>query len=111
MDVGPKPKIEVPTYSGSLNGEDLIDWINGVDKYFEYEGVAKDRRVKFACTRLFGHTAMWWDFVQSERGKKNKEKINSRDQMAVKLKAKFLPRDYQANPFKRLQNLKQNKKT
>lgn len=36
-------------------------------------------RVKFVCTRLKGHAAMWWDFVQTERIRKNKEKINSWD--------------------------------
>lgn len=32
----------------------LIDWINDLDKYFEYEGVEKDRRVKFSCNNLKG---------------------------------------------------------
>lgn len=63
--------------------------------------------MKFARTRLKGHVAMWWDFVQSERRRKNREKISMWEQMVAKLKAKFLLGDYQTNLFKRLQNLKQ----
>lgn len=58
MNVGAKLRIEVPMYSGSLNEEYLIDWINDLDKYFEYEGVAEERKVNFSCTRLKGHTTM-----------------------------------------------------
>ena len=34
-----RPKIEVPTFSGNLNPEELIDWINECEEYFEYEDI------------------------------------------------------------------------
>ena len=30
-------KIEVPTFLGNINTEEMIDWINDVEEYFEYE--------------------------------------------------------------------------
>ena len=33
------PRSEFPTYDGSLIAEHLIDWINEMDKYFEYDEV------------------------------------------------------------------------
>lgn len=50
-----RPQSEVPTYDGSLNVEELIDWINTLDKYFDYEGVYEAKKVKFVVTKLRGH--------------------------------------------------------
>jgi hypothetical protein len=35
--VGSMPKIEVPMYEGNLNVDELLEWINSIDKYFNYE--------------------------------------------------------------------------
>ena len=32
-----KPILEVSTFAGGLNLEELIDWINEMNKYFDYE--------------------------------------------------------------------------
>ena len=56
--VGSKPKIEIPMYEGSLNAEELMDWIRSIDQYFDYEEVEENKRVKFAVTRLKGHVAI-----------------------------------------------------
>ena len=45
-----RPKPEVPIYDKSLMDENLIDWINDLDKYFEYEEVKENKKAKFAIT-------------------------------------------------------------
>ena len=40
--IGKRPKFDVPTFLGKLNLEELIDWINELEDYFEYEEI-KDR--------------------------------------------------------------------
>ena len=37
--IGKRPKFDVPTFSGKLNLEELIDWINELEEYFEYEEI------------------------------------------------------------------------
>ena len=37
--IGKRPKFEVPTFLGKLNLEELIDWINELEEYFEYEEI------------------------------------------------------------------------
>lgn len=57
--VGGKAKMEIPIYEGSLNTEELMDWINSLGKYFDYEeGTNDKKKVKFAITRLKGHAAI-----------------------------------------------------
>eukprot|EP00253_Pinus_taeda_P007800 PITA_07800 len=102
-----KPKPELSTYDGILSIEVLWDWISEMDKYLECEEVNKDRRVKFAATKLKGHTTLWWDSVQNERKISNKAPIKTRSRMVAKLKGRFLPRDYQIALHRQVKNLKQ----
>ena len=86
-----KPKIEVSSLVGGLNPEELVDWINEINKCFDYEEMSKDKKVKFAVTKLKGHAALWWDGVQTERRRVGKQPIKSWTRMMAKLKGKFLP--------------------
>ena len=88
------------TYDGNLSAEGLIDWIGEIDRYFDYEEVEEDKKVKLVVTRLKGHAALWWDSVQAETKKKNKVVIKSWDRMVSKMRGKFLPKDYQLGLYK-----------
>jgi hypothetical protein len=69
--------------------------------------ISKRTRSKHAVTKLKGHAALWWDELQADRRCKGKQKIKSWDRMIAKMKAKFIPRDYQITLFRRMQNLRQ----
>jgi hypothetical protein len=56
---------------------------------------------------LKGHATLWWDELQADRRSEGKKKIKSWDRMIVKMKANFIPRDYQITLFRRMQNLRQ----
>jgi hypothetical protein len=59
--IGAREKMDIPVYEGNLDVEELLDWIRDLDKYFDYEDVEEDKKVKHAITRLKGHAALWWD--------------------------------------------------
>jgi hypothetical protein len=59
--LGSKAKIEVPMYEGNLDVEELLDWIRSMDKYFDYEDVDGEKRVRHAFTRLKEHATLWRD--------------------------------------------------
>jgi hypothetical protein len=105
--MGAKAKMDIPVYEGNLDAEELLDWIRALDTYFDYEDVEEDKKVKHVVTRLKGHAALWWDELQADRRCKGKQKIKSWDRMIAKMKAKFIPRDYQITLFRRMQNLRQ----
>jgi hypothetical protein len=99
--------MDIPAYEGSLDAEELLDWIRALDTYFDYEDIEEDKKVRHAVTKLKGHATLWWDELQADRHCKGKQKIKSWDRMIAKMKAKFIPRDYQINLFRRMQNLRQ----
>jgi hypothetical protein len=102
-----KVKMDIPVYEGNLDVEELLDWIRALDTYFDYEDIEEDKKVRHAITRLKGHAALWWDELQADRRCQGKQKIKSWDRMIAKMKAKFIPRDYQISLFRRMQNLRQ----
>jgi hypothetical protein len=93
-------------YEGNLDVEELLDWIRALDKYFDYEDVEEDKKVKHVVTRLKGHVTLWWDELQDDRCCKGKHKIKRWDRMVSKMKAKFIPKDDQITLFREMQNLR-----
>ena len=97
----------IQVYQGNLDVEEFLDWIRTLDKYFNYEDVKEDKKVKHGITRLKGHATLWWDELQADRRCKGKQEIKSWDRMVAKMKAKFIHKDYQITLFWRMQNLRQ----
>jgi DNA-binding transcriptional regulator WhiA len=46
-------------YEGNSDVEELLDWIRSMDKYFNYEDVDEEKKVRHAITRLKGHATLW----------------------------------------------------
>jgi hypothetical protein len=90
---GAKAKMDIPVFEGNLDVEELLDWTRALDKYFYYEDIEEDKKVKHAITRLNGHATLLWDELQADRHRKGKQKIKSWDRMIAKMKAKFIPKD------------------
>jgi hypothetical protein len=65
--IGAREKMEIPMYEGNLDVEELLDWIRALDKYFDYEDVEEDKKVKHIVTRLKGHATLWWDELQADK--------------------------------------------
>jgi hypothetical protein len=104
--MGTRAKIEVSMYEGNLNVEELLDWVSDLYKYFEYEEIDDEKKVKHTVTRLKEHASLWWDELQANRRRKVKNKIKSWDRMVAMLKDKFIPKDYHLNLVRKLQNLR-----
>ena len=81
-----RPRLEVSAFAGGLNLEELI---NEMNKSFDYEDMAEDKRVKFAVTRLKGHAALWWDGMRVERRRVGKQPIKNWNKMVAKLRGNF----------------------
>ena len=84
--IGKRPKFKVLTFLGKLNPEELIDWINELEEYFEYEEIEDLDRFRFSKAKLKGHMKIWWQEVQFDQNSRGKEKITKWERMVVKLK-------------------------
>jgi hypothetical protein len=46
VKLGTREKMEVLMYEGNFNVEGFIDWISSLDKYFDYEDIHDEKKVK-----------------------------------------------------------------
>ncbi|XP_057818140.2 uncharacterized protein LOC131031119 [Cryptomeria japonica] len=97
----------LPTYGGSLNGEEVLDWIEALNNHFEYKEVLEEKKVSLARARLKGSALMWWTVLQEERVNAGKKRISSWERMKTKIKNQFLPCDFEVQMFKKIQNFRQ----
>ena len=56
--LGKRPKIDVGEFLGNLKSDELINWINELEEYFEYEDIRYLERVNFAKAKMKGHAKM-----------------------------------------------------
>ena len=97
-----KHKMEVSNFLGTLNPEGLINWIGELEDYFELEDIEDPLRVRLTKTKLKGHAALWWKEWQRDREDEGEVKITRWRLMVTKLKAKFIPTNYELELFKKL---------
>ena len=88
-----KPTIEVVPYDGKLDTNNMLDWISDAKKFFEYGNTPDNRKVKIVVIMLKGHASLWWDYLQTNRQRRGKEKIKNWLKMINNVKKKFLPND------------------
>jgi len=100
--ISAREKMDISMYEGNLDVEELLDSFRSLDKYFDYEDIEEEKKVKQVVTRLKGHATLWWDKLQVYSCLKGKQRIKIWDRMITKMKSKFIPRDYQINLFQRM---------
>ena len=53
----------IPYYSGSLNGMELLDWLEAIDNQVDYKEVQEEKRVNYVKNRLKGTTLVWCNMM------------------------------------------------
>ncbi|XP_074293285.1 uncharacterized protein LOC141620267 [Silene latifolia] len=54
-------KVEIPEFSGSLNPDDLLEWIRDIEKIFEYKGYTDVKAFKVVVLKLKSYASLWQD--------------------------------------------------
>ncbi|XP_059064560.1 uncharacterized protein LOC131856697 [Cryptomeria japonica] len=90
-----------------MDSEEVLEWIDALENYFEYEDMNEDKKVKFSKTKLRGTTLTWWSSVQTERVERGMSKITTWSRMKAMMKDQFFPSDYAIQTKRLRQNQKQ----
>ncbi|KAH9299939.1 hypothetical protein KI387_011522 [Taxus chinensis] len=101
-------QMEVPWSFGTLNAEELIDWLAKMENYFEFNRGCRREQDVDSVNQVERSCCLMVEEVQLERNRKGKDNITHRECMDAKLKGKFFLGDYQLDLLKKLQNLQQN---
>jgi hypothetical protein len=100
-------KVDIPDFEGKLQPDEFDDWLQTVERIFEYKEIAEDKKVKIIAVKLKKHAYIWCENLIKKRAREGKSKIKTWEKMRRELTIKFLPSHYYQDNFIQLQNLRQ----
>ena len=89
-----KRAVEVPKFEGRLDPDQFLEWLQAVERVFEFKETPEDKKVKLVVLKLKKYASLWWTNLLAKRVRQGKETIRTWDKMKSKLKARFLPPTY-----------------
>lgn len=110
----PKPKEpdlklgELPEFNGTKDPEVYLDWSRRMDRIFDHKNLDDDQRFKLAILKLSDYASTWYENLQSQRVRDQKEKITTWKSLKSKMHKRFVPKSYKQKLFVKLNSLKQN---
>jgi hypothetical protein len=54
-------KADIPVYEGRIQPDEFIDWLNTVERVFEYQDVPEEEKVNIIVIKLKKHASIWWE--------------------------------------------------
>ena len=87
-------KVEILEFEGRLDSDEFLEWLQTMERVFEYKDAPKDKKVKLVAFKRRKHASLWWENLIKKRAKRGKAKIRSWEKMRTKLKDHFLPPSY-----------------
>jgi hypothetical protein len=92
-------KIDIPDFEGELQPDEFVDWLQAIERVFEYKEIPEEHKVKIVAVKLKKHALIWWENLKRRRKCEGKSKIKTWDKMRRKLTRKYLPPNYYQNNF------------
>ena len=102
---------DVPTFHGSMNVEDFLDWMSELETFFSFYEIPMDNRVNLVAYKLKGGAQSWWKNLQIIRERQGKLPITSWERMERELRRRFLPPNHDQILFNLLQNCAQGNRS
>ncbi|KAK9210956.1 hypothetical protein WN943_000329 [Citrus x changshan-huyou] len=99
--------VEIPEFEGRMQPEEFVDWLNTVERIFEYRDVPEDRKVKLIAIKLKKYASLWWENLKRQREREGRRKIVTWEKMKKELKRKFLPNNYRQDIYLKFHNFRQ----
>src|SRR5262249_54710473 len=102
---------DAPSFDGSLNPRDYLDWEATMNQYFSWIDMSEARRVRFAAFRLTGNALTHWRTIVELLYVRYQPPIETWAEMKVKLREKYVPPTYRQRLIDQWQNITQGNRT
>lgn len=94
------------SYSTSILSRRVIDWINAVERIFNFNDMSGSQKVKLVAIKLKKHASIWRDNLKKQREQEGKRRIITWEKMK-ELKRKFLSETCTMDAFHKFHNFRQ----
>ena len=103
--------IKLEDFDGSGEPEEYLEWERQVEKVGEYKGLDNSKIFKIAYIRLVKGAGTWFENLKAKRKRIGKSKIETWSDLKRKMRAKYVPSDFEQEQFIKLTNLTQDSMT
>ena len=73
---------------------EFVDWLQTIERIFEYNEIPEKQKVKFVATKRKKHASIWWENLKWKHKCEGKSNIKTWDKMRQKLTRKYLHPHY-----------------
>ena len=70
-------KVEIPEFEGKLDPDEFIEWLQTVERVFEFKEIPEDKKVKLVALRLRKYASLWWTNLNAKITRERKSKITT----------------------------------
>ena len=99
--------MDLPIFNDKMNANLALDQIEALTTFFECEDILEKQKVKIARSKLKGATLIQWNFIQIERVKNGKSRINSWNKMMALVKETYVLEDHGVQVLRKKKSLKE----
>ena len=100
-------KIKIPPFKGTSPSKEYLEWVQQVEKVFEYQKYSEIRKCKLAPLEFTNYANLQWENLKAQRKRDGEEDIRSWRVMKCLIKKRFVLEYYRQDLYIRLQSLKQ----
>jgi len=86
-------KLKIPPFRGSSSPEEYLEWIQKVEKVFEWYEYSEERKCKVGALEFTDYALLWWENLKIQRRRDGEEEITTWATMKREMKKRFVP-DY-----------------
>lgn len=104
-------RLEAPTFDGSMDPKDYLDWEEGMDQYFDWYDMSEERKFKFAKLKLVRQARLYWATLERRQLLEGRDPIVTWHAMKARLRSNYVPTSYEQSLLDQWQGLIQGSKT
>ncbi|KAG7567587.1 Integrase catalytic core [Arabidopsis thaliana x Arabidopsis arenosa] len=104
-------KIRIPSFQGTSDPEEYLEWEKKIELVFGCQGYTEERKVKVAPTGFQNYALSWWDQLVTTRRRAGDYPIETWTQIKTIMRKRFVPSHYYRELLNRLRNLVQGSRS
>ncbi|PKI56157.1 hypothetical protein CRG98_023454 [Punica granatum] len=105
--VGNNLKLKIPQFKGTSSPEEYLEWVQRVDKVFEYYEYSETQKCQFAALEFTDYANLWWENIKARRRRDGENEIRSWWEMKRLMHRRFVPKYYKQQLYLQLQSIRQ----
>ena len=100
-------KVEAPSFDGSLDFKEYLDWEVDIDHFFEWYDMSEVQKIKFAKIKLISQSKLYWHNLEHLAEHRRQESIETWEKKKERLRQKYLFTSYKQRLLDQWQKMTQ----